>query len=108
MPEMKTVLYTTGRLALGFWRLLDGTRRALLNLLFLGLLVLVAWLLLRGGGPAPLQEKTALVLALDGPVREQFHGSLRDNAINRLSCGRARSPAPSTGCGTARGGGACL
>ncbi|MFN7725319.1 MAG: signal peptide peptidase SppA [Rubrivivax sp.] len=84
MPEMKTVLYTTGRLALGFWRLLDGTRRALLNLLFLGLLVLVAWLLLRGGGPPPLQEKTALVLALDGPVREQFHGSLRDNAINRL------------------------
>jgi len=41
------------------------------------------WFLVRSGGSAPLQEKTALVLGLRGPIHEQFSGSLRDNALKQ-------------------------
>jgi protease IV len=58
------------RAASGAWRLLDGTRRALLNLLLLAVLVGLAWLALRPGPPS-LKDKTALVLDLAGPVVEQ-------------------------------------
>ena len=70
------------------WWLLDGSRRLLLNLLFLALLVALVWLGLRGTA-APLQDKTALVLALQGPMHEQFHGSLRENALQQLRGGPA-------------------
>ncbi|MCY7314243.1 MAG: signal peptide peptidase SppA [Rubrivivax sp.] len=69
----------------GAWRLLDGTRRALLNLLFLLLLIALAWLLLRPGAPA-LQPKTTLVLDLGGTLVEQRSGL---NARERL-LGQAR------------------
>ena len=65
------------------WWLIDGSRRLLLNLLFLALLAALAWLALRGG-TSPLQDKTALVLSLQGPVHEQSHGSLRENAMQQL------------------------
>ena len=66
-----------------FWRLLDGTRRLLLNLLFLALLAALVWALVKRG-PAPLQDKTVLVLNLRGPVVEQFSGSWRDSALGRV------------------------
>ena len=66
------------------WWLVDASRRTLLNLLFLLLLGLLAWLLLRNTAPQPLQDNTALVLALRGPVHEQFHGSMRENALKQL------------------------
>ncbi len=65
-----------------FWRLLDGTRRLMLNLLFLGLIAAVVWAVATRG-PAPLQDKTALVLNLRGPVVEQFSGSWQDSALGR-------------------------
>ena len=68
------------RVARGFWRLLDGTRRALLNLLLLALLVVLAWLALRPGAPA-LKEKTALVLDLAGPLVEQRGQGTRGKAL---------------------------
>jgi len=80
-----------GFLARGFgrlWRLLDGTRRLLLNLLFLALLVALAWAYF-AQRPKPLQERTALVLQLRGPLVEQFSGSWSDTALGRL---RSRSP----------------
>jgi protease IV len=52
------------------WHWLDVTRRTLLNLILLVIIGGVVWLLLRPG-PAALQDKTALVLALKGPVVEQ-------------------------------------
>ena len=67
----------------GFWRLLDGTRRLLLNLLFLALIVALAWAWVHRGA-APLQDKTVLVLNLRGPVVEQRSGSWRDSAIGRV------------------------
>jgi protease-4 len=66
-----------------FWRLLDGTRRLLLNLLFLALLAALVWAWVQRG-PAPLRDKTVLVLQLRGPVVEQFSGGWRDTALGRV------------------------
>ena len=67
----------------GFWRLLDGTRRLLLNLLFLALIVALVWAWFHRAGPA-LQDKTVLVLNLRGPVVEQRSGTWRDTALGRV------------------------
>jgi len=66
-----------------FWRWLDGTRRLALNLLFLALIAALVWAFATRG-PAPLQDKTVLVLNLRGPVVEQFSGSWRDTALGRV------------------------
>ena len=66
-----------------FWRLLDGTRRLLLNLLFLALIAALVWAFATRG-PAPLQDKTVLVLNLRGPVVEQLSGHWRDSALGRV------------------------
>lgn len=64
----------------GLWRLVDGTRRVLMNLLFLLVLaaLLFAWL---GRGAPALQDKTMLVLDLAGPIVEQRSGSARDSLV---------------------------
>ena len=67
----------------GAWHALDFTRRALLNGLLLLLLVVLVWGLLRPGPPA-LAPQTTLILNLQGPVREQFSGSARDNALRQV------------------------
>jgi protease-4 len=72
-----------GRGFKGLWWFLDITRRSLLNLLLLGLLLALAWALLKPGAPA-LQPRTALVLDLAGPVVEQRTGSARDAALKQL------------------------
>lgn len=66
-----------------FWWLLDGTRRALLNLLLLALIVAIVWGLATRG-PKPLKDKTTLVLDLQGDIVEQFSGSPRDQALAQL------------------------
>ncbi len=65
------------------WWLIDGTRRGVFNLLFLALVtaLLVGWLM---RGPARLQDKTALVLDLNGAIVEQASGSARDNALRQI------------------------
>ena len=65
------------------WRLLDGTRRLLLNLLLLALLGALLWGWLHSR-PTPLADKTALVLQLRGPLVEQTSGSWRDAALFRV------------------------
>lgn len=67
----------------GLWWFLDATRRGLLNLLLLVLLVALAWALLRPGAPT-LKPRTALVLDLAGPVVEQRTGSPREAALQQL------------------------
>ena len=64
------------------WRLVDGTRRLLLNLLFMALIGALVWAFATRG-PAALQDKTVLVLNLRGPVVEQYSGSWRDTALGR-------------------------
>ncbi|MEB0139785.1 MULTISPECIES: signal peptide peptidase SppA [unclassified Undibacterium] len=59
------------------WRALDVSRRILLNLLVLALLIAIAIALL-GGGSKKLEEKTILILDLKGALVEQHSGSTRD------------------------------
>ena len=72
-----------GRGFRGLWALLDGTRRAVLNLLLLALVV-GAVVALATSGPPALKPKTALVLNWSGPVVEQRSGSARDSALKQL------------------------
>lgn len=82
-PTIVTTAFQALRRAFAWlWWLLDATRRTLLNLLFLLLLGALLWLFARSGS-TPLQEQTALVLALRGPLHEQFSGNLRDNALKQ-------------------------
>jgi protease-4 len=66
------------------WWLLDQTRRALVNLLLLALLVGgIVWLATRG--PATLKDKTVLVLAPAGVLTDQaIAGGARDTALGVL------------------------
>ncbi len=78
-----SILSRLGRGFKGLWWFLDATRRSLLNLLLLALLVALAWAILKPAAPA-LKPKTALVLDLTGPVVEQRTGSARDSALKQL------------------------
>jgi protease-4 len=70
------------------WRGLDATRRFVLNLFFLVILIMLLWAIF-GGGLKPLGPKTALVLDLKGELVEEKAGSVRDSAVAALS-GNAR------------------
>jgi protease-4 len=73
-----------GRFFSGLWWLLDGSRRLVFNLLFLLLLVtVVAAAVFALRGPAPLQDKTVLVLDLGGALVEQRSGTLRDSLLSQ-------------------------
>jgi protease-4 len=66
-------------------RVFDATRRVLVNLLFVAFIVVVLVALARSGGPR-LDDKTALVLELKGPLVEQGAASLREG-IERQALG---------------------
>ncbi|SEL30610.1 protease-4 [Roseateles sp. YR242] len=79
---LKAVFSPIGRFFGGVWWLLDGTRRVVLNLLFLILIIALLWSIFsRGKG---LQAQTTLVLDIQGEVVEQFSGSARDQAMAQL------------------------
>lgn len=65
------------------WGFLDATRRALLNLLMLALIALLLFALFKREAPL-MQDNTALVLALQGPLVEERSGGARDNALAQL------------------------
>ena len=67
----------------GAWRVVDVSRRVVLNLLFLVILIAVIVALARSGA-APVAEKTALVLRLDGTIGEQKSGNLRSTALDQV------------------------
>ncbi|MFT7776560.1 signal peptide peptidase SppA [Roseateles sp.] len=77
---MKSLFSAIGWLFSKAWWLLDGTRRALMNLLVLLLIVIVVTALMTRG-PKPLADKTTLVLKLDGNLVEQFSGSPREQLM---------------------------
>ena len=72
-----------GKVLRGLWRALEFSRRLVFNLLF-ALLLIGALVLWAKSGPPTLQDKTTLVLDLQGPVVEQFSGSARDKVIGQL------------------------
>jgi protease IV len=67
----------------GVWRVVDVSRRVVLNLLFLLILTIVVIALVKTG-PAPIAEKTALVLRVDGTIGEQKTGTLRSTALDQV------------------------
>ena len=67
----------------GAWRFVDVSRRVVLNLVFLAILLVVIVGLVKSG-PQPLAVKTMLVLNLDGSVAEQRAGNLRSTALDQL------------------------
>jgi protease-4 len=66
------------------WRGLDATRRFVLNLIFLIIVIALVWSMF-GGGLKPLLPKTALVLDLKGELVEERAGSVRDSVVAGLS-----------------------
>ncbi|WP_423595830.1 signal peptide peptidase SppA [Roseateles sp. MS654] len=79
---MKRALAPVGRLFGKLWWFMDGTRRVVFTLLFWLIVIGLIWAATRGG--KPLQEKTTLVLDIQGEVVEQFSGSPRDQAIAQI------------------------
>lgn len=80
---MSSVLRPIGRFLSKAWWLLDLSRRALLNLLLLALLIALG-VGLATHGPKALQDKTTLVLDLKGRLVEQYSGSPREQALAQL------------------------
>jgi protease-4 len=66
-----------------FWRALDATRRTVLNVLFLLILIVFLWALF-GGGARPIGPKTALVLDLKGALVEEHSGSVAQTLAEGL------------------------
>src|SRR5271165_6922354 len=73
----------------GFLRLVDATRRLVLNLLFL-LIVGILLVALFGGTHLRLSDNTALVLALKGDLVEQYNGSAREAELTQALGGVER------------------
>ena len=65
------------------WWFVDAARRTVLNILFVALIALLLFALLRREAPV-LQDNTALVLDLKGPLVEELSGGVRDNALAQL------------------------
>ena len=66
------------------WRTLDATRRVILNLLFLLILIILVSAMF-SGGVKPITEKTALVMELKGDLVEQHSGTVRDALMSNIS-----------------------
>lgn len=73
------------RLWFGFWGVVDGLRRIVLNILFLLLLAIVVVWLTQDKKVKPVDNKTTLVLQPRGIVVEQYSGSPIDRAIGNAT-----------------------
>ncbi|MDQ6640826.1 MAG: signal peptide peptidase SppA, partial [Pseudomonadota bacterium] len=67
----------------GAWRVVDVSRRVVLNLLFM-IIVIALIIAFVKSGPLPLADKTALVLRIDGTIGEQKSGNLRSTALEQV------------------------
>ncbi len=79
----------SGNLILRFfkaiWHGLDLLRRSIVNLVLLLIIILVISALIKGGETALTREHTALVLAPQGRIVEQYTGSPSDRLLAQLS-----------------------
>ncbi|MBI3369637.1 MAG: signal peptide peptidase SppA, partial [Burkholderiales bacterium] len=69
------------------WWAINGTRRIVLNLLFLLIVFALLFAWIKRGAP-PLKEQTQLVLDLSGALVEQRAGRNRDSALRELRTGQ--------------------
>jgi protease-4 len=67
------------------WRLVDGTRKVVLNLVFLLILYLVLLALIDSGETLIIQPDTALVLRPQGDVVEEYSGTPLDHALEQAT-----------------------
>jgi protease-4 len=72
-----------------FWRALDATRRTILNLIFL-VIIVVLLIAIFSGGAKPLSDKTALVLELKGELVEQSSASVQETLMSGIGAGETR------------------
>ncbi|MBN8505330.1 MAG: signal peptide peptidase SppA [Burkholderiales bacterium] len=80
---LKSALAPVGRLLVRLWGWLDSSRRFVFNLIWLLILVALVSAVLRSG-PKPLEDKTTLVLNLQGRLVEQHAGDARERAMAEL------------------------
>ncbi len=73
------------RFFIGIWNFIDGTRRLVLNLIFLLIVFFVLAVFIKSGESLILQPKTALVLNPQGDIVEEFSGSPLDQAIRQAT-----------------------
>jgi len=73
-----------------FWSMVDSTRRVVLNLLFLAVVIALVIAVAKRGPPA-LEEETALVLDLKGTIVEQHAAGLRARALAQATGQEARN-----------------
>jgi hypothetical protein len=71
------------------WRTLDFSRRMVLNLLFLAVIVIVVAAWLHDGRPT-LTDKTVLVVEIKGPIVEQYTGAAGEAALAQMLLERER------------------
>ncbi len=79
-----------GRVFGPFWRAVDATRRFVLNVIFLLLVVLIAGLWFVATNKPRLLEDTALVIDIKGNVVEEYTGSAREAELAEALGGEAR------------------
>ncbi|GGY32004.1 signal peptide peptidase SppA [Pseudoduganella albidiflava] len=65
------------------WRFIDASRRAVMNLIFLVIVIALLYAIF-GGGAKPLGDKTMLVLNLNGQLVEQAPGGAKLAALANL------------------------
>jgi protease-4 len=78
------------RLFLGIWRVIDGARKLVLNLVFLLILYIVVMMFVDSGETLIIQPDTALVLRPYGEVVEQYSGTPLDLALEQATEGTRR------------------
>jgi protease-4 len=74
-------IYRSARFA---WRTLDATRKLVLNLVFLFIVLFLLYVLFGGSSLTPLPAKTMLVLDLKGQLVEQHSASVRETVISNV------------------------
>lgn len=84
---IKQVLSPVGRFIARAWGWVDGSRRFVFNLIWLAILIALVSALFTGGDK--LQDKTTLVLGLEGRLVEQRSGSSTDRLATELQGGDA-------------------
>lgn len=73
------------RFFLTLWRIIDGTRKLILNTVFFLILIFVVLAFYNSGESLILQPKTALVISPYGNVVEQYSGTPLDQALQNAT-----------------------
>jgi protease-4 len=73
------------RFFIALWRIIDGTRKLVLNLLFLLLVFILVLAFYNAGGTLILQPQTALVISPYGNVVEEYSGTPLDQALQNAT-----------------------